>query len=54
MIVRREDGFYVVSESGKNLGGPFTSRDDAVERLKTVEMFKHLAKKKKESEGNQK
>lgn len=54
MVVRRKDGFYVVSESGKNLGGPFTSRGDAVERLKTVEMFKHLAKKKKDKEDSTK
>lgn len=42
MIVRKKDGYYVVSEDGsKNLGGPYKDRDEAVKRLQQVEYFKH-------------
>jgi hypothetical protein len=41
MIVKRTGGYYVVSESGKNLGGPYKSRKAAEHRLKQVEYFKH-------------
>ena len=41
MIVKRKDGYHVVSEKGKNLGGPYASRDAAERRLKQVEYFKH-------------
>ena len=41
MIVKRKNGYYVVSESGKKLGGPYTTRAQAVKRLKQVEYFKH-------------
>jgi hypothetical protein len=43
MIIRRKKGWYVVSESGKNLGGPYKNRKDAVKRLQEVEYFKHNA-----------
>jgi|GEM_PF-730731 len=42
MIVKRKDGFYVVSEKGKNLGGPYKGRDKAKKRLAQVEAFKHM------------
>ena len=41
MIKKRTDGFYVVSESGKNLGGPYPTKDKAAERLRQVEHFKN-------------
>lgn len=41
MIVKRKDGYHVVSEKGKNLGGPYKTRDEAVKRLRQVEFFKH-------------
>lgn len=47
MIVKRKDGFHVMSETKgkngkrKNLGGPFKSRAQAVNRLGQVEFFKH-------------
>jgi hypothetical protein len=44
MIVKRTDGWYVVSEKGKNLGGPYKSREGAEKRLKQVEYFKHAVK----------
>lgn len=42
MIVKRKDGYHVVSHEGKNLGGPYSSREQAKKRLMQVEMFKHL------------
>lgn len=41
MIKKVKDGYKVVSESGKNLGGPYKSIDTAKRRLKQVEFFKH-------------
>ena len=42
MIVKREDGYYVLSEkTKKNLGGPYKTREEAEKRLKQVEYFKH-------------
>lgn len=40
MIVRRDDGWHVLSERGKHLGGPY-SREGAARRLRQVEYFKH-------------
>lgn len=46
-IVKRPDGYYVVSEkSGRNLGGPYKNREDAVRRLRQVEYFKHIKGRK--------
>lgn len=47
MIVKRKDGYYVVSEEGRNLGGAYKTREQAHKRLAQVEMFKAIAKKKK-------
>jgi len=41
MIKRKADGYHVVSEKGKNLGGPYKSKESAEKRLKQVEYFKH-------------
>ena len=41
MIIKRKDGYYVRSKEGKNLGGPYESREGALKRLKQVEFFKH-------------
>ncbi|MGH7974760.1 MAG: hypothetical protein ACREBR_04495 [bacterium] len=40
-VVHREDGWHVLSEKGKNLGGPYKSKGEAVKRLRQVEYFKH-------------
>jgi hypothetical protein len=40
MIVKKKDGYHVVSEKGKNLGGPYKTREAAKHRLKQVEYFK--------------
>lgn len=42
MIVKREDGYYVISEkTKKNLGGPYKTKEEAEKRLRQVEFFKH-------------
>lgn len=41
MIRKVKGGYRVLSESGKNLGGPYKSRTQAVKRLRQVEYFKH-------------
>lgn len=40
-IVEKDDGYYVESEKGKNLGGPYKTKAEAEERLRQVEYFKH-------------
>lgn len=50
MIVKRSDGYYVVSTNKgpdgkrKNLGGPYKTHREAVARLNQVEMFKTMKK----------
>ncbi len=45
MIVKRKNGYYVLSEKArKNLGGPYKTRAGAVKRLRQVEFFKHAKK----------
>ncbi len=41
MIRKTKGGHKVVSEKGKNLGGPYKSREAAQRRLQQVEYFKH-------------
>jgi hypothetical protein len=42
MIKKVKGGYQVVSEkSGKNLGGPYRTREEAERRLRQVEFFKH-------------
>lgn len=45
MIIKKKDGYHVMSEEGKNLGGPYTTREEAEKRLSQVEAFKHMAGK---------
>lgn len=40
MIVKKPKGFYVVSETGKHLGGPYKTKGEAAKRLEQVEYFK--------------
>ena len=40
MIRKAGSGFKVLSEGGKNLGGPYPSKDAADKRLQQVEYFK--------------
>jgi len=41
VIVKRDGKFFVESESGKNLGGPYDTRAEAEKRLAQVEFFKN-------------
>ena len=43
-IVERKGQYYVLSSEGKHLGGPYSSREKAVERLREVEYFKRHKK----------
>jgi hypothetical protein len=41
MIRKTKEGYKVLSEKGKNLGGPYKSKVEAQKRLRQVEYFKH-------------
>jgi hypothetical protein len=42
MIKKVKSGYKVVSETtGKNLGGPYKTMEEAKKRLRQVEFFKH-------------
>jgi hypothetical protein len=41
MIKKVKGGYKVLSEKGKNLGGPYRSKEEAAKRLRQVEFFKH-------------
>ncbi|MGA8104511.1 MAG: hypothetical protein WB869_20300 [Candidatus Acidiferrales bacterium] len=40
MIRKVSGGYKVLSEKGKNLGGPYKSKKEAEKRLRQVEYFK--------------
>jgi hypothetical protein len=44
MIRKGPGGYRVLSEKGKNLGGPYKTRAAAEKRLRQVEFFKHRGK----------
>jgi hypothetical protein len=41
MIKKVAGGYRVMSEKGKNLGGPYKTKKEAEKRLQQVEYFKH-------------
>ena len=41
MIVKTANGYRVESEKGRNLGGPYKTKEEAQKRLRQVEYFKH-------------
>jgi hypothetical protein len=41
MIKKVKGGYKVTSERGKNLGGPYKTKEEAKKRLRQVEFFKH-------------
>jgi hypothetical protein len=41
MIKKVKEGYKVLSEKGKNLGGPYKTKAEAEKRLRQVELFKH-------------
>lgn len=45
MIKKVKGGYKVLSEkTGKNLGGPYKTKEEAEKRLRQVEFFKHRKK----------
>ncbi len=40
MIKKVRQGYQVLSSKGKNLGGPYPTREEAKKRLRQVEFFK--------------
>ena len=46
MIIKRKDGYYIMSEHGKVLGGPYT-KEEAAKRLREIEYFKAQDNKSK-------
>lgn len=44
MIRKVKGGYKVLSEKGRNLGGPYRTRKQAARRLQQVEYFKHKGK----------
>ncbi|MCX8194458.1 MAG: hypothetical protein N3G19_03845 [Candidatus Pacearchaeota archaeon] len=50
-IKKESDGYYVYSESGKNLGGPYKTKEEAEKRLRQVEYFKHKKAWKKDEKN---
>jgi hypothetical protein len=41
MIKKVKGGYRVLSSKGKNLGGPYKTKEEAQKRLRQVEFFKH-------------
>jgi len=41
MIKKVKGGYKVLSTKGKNLGGPYKTKEEAEKRLRQVEFFKH-------------
>ncbi len=41
MIKKVKDGYSVLTEKGKHLGGPYKTKAEAQKRLRQVEFFKH-------------
>jgi hypothetical protein len=41
MIKKVAGGYRVLSEKGKNLGGPYKTKAEAEKRLRQVEYFRH-------------
>lgn len=42
MVIKEKSGYYVYSESGKRLGGPYKSEKAANKRLAQIEYFKNV------------
>lgn len=41
MIKKVRGGYQVLSSKGRNIGGPYKTREEALKRLRQVEYFKH-------------
>jgi hypothetical protein len=47
MIEELRNGYRVLSRKGKNLGGPYQTREEAEKRLRQVESFKRRSSPKR-------
>jgi len=47
VIRKTKEGYVVLSEKGKRLGGPYKGKTAAVRRLKQVEYWKHMKSKER-------
>ncbi|MBI2040087.1 hypothetical protein HYT18_03365 [Candidatus Microgenomates bacterium] len=45
MIIKVKEGWRVVAESGRNMG-TYPTREQAEKRLRQIEMFKHMRKRR--------
>ena len=45
MIRKVKEGYRVVAESGRNMG-TYKTKEEAEKRLKQIEMFKHMKKRR--------
>ncbi len=41
MIKKVQGGYQVLSSKGRNMGGPYKTKKEALKRLRQVEFFKH-------------
>jgi len=41
MIKKVRGGYRVLSSKGRNMGGPYKTKEEAEKRLRQVEFFKH-------------
>ena len=41
MIKKVKGGYQVLSSKGRNMGGPYKTKEEAAKRLRQVEFFKH-------------
>ena len=44
MIIKTNKGYMVRSERGRNLGGPYETKEEAQKRLRQIEHFKRSKK----------
>jgi len=47
LIIKTSKGYVVYSEKGKRLSKPYQTREQAEQRLREIEYFKHKKKKGK-------
>jgi hypothetical protein len=51
MIVKKGDGYIVVSKKGKKLSKVYKTKEEAKKRLKQIEFFKHILKENNDNNG---
>jgi hypothetical protein len=46
MIRKEKDGYIIYSKAGSKISKAYKTKEEAEKRLKEIEMFKHLKRKK--------